>query len=78
MRLGQVKNYTMEELKKRISKKYHDIIDWEATMFYGFDGTFVIKDFGQKRQLLSADDYGAIEFCAFLYFGIFDKEVSKA
>lgn len=61
MRLGQVKSYTLEELKERISKKYHDIIDWDATMFCGFDGTFVLKDFGQKRKILSADDYGALK-----------------
>lgn len=61
MKLGQTKDYTLEELKERISKKYHDMIDWEATMFCGFDGTFVLKDNGQLRQLLSADDYGAVK-----------------
>ena len=61
MRLGQVKSYTEEELKQRISKKYHDMIDWKETMFLGFDGTFVLKDNGQLRQLLSADDYGAVK-----------------
>jgi predicted KAP-like P-loop ATPase len=60
MRLGQVKDYTLDELKQRISKKYHDMIDWNATMFCGFDGTFVLKDNGQLRCLLSADDYGTV------------------
>ena len=61
MRSGQVKSYSLEELKERISKKYHDMIDWEVTMYYGFDGTFVLKDNGQLRKLLSAVDYGTIK-----------------
>lgn len=37
-----MKRYTEEELKKRISKKYHSMIDWPATMFCGFDGCLVL------------------------------------
>jgi len=59
MRFGQVKDYTMEELKARISKKYHDMIDWETTMF-GWDGSIILKDNGQLRCYIGQADYGTI------------------
>lgn len=60
MRLGQVKDYTEEELKQRISKKYHDMIDWEATCYGYFDGGIILKDFGQLRKYIGQPDYGTI------------------
>lgn len=47
------KIYTKEELQRRISKKYHNMIDWDSTFFYGFDGYIVLIDNGQTTKLLS-------------------------
>ena len=44
-----MKRYTMEDLKKRISKKYHSMIDWEATMFCGFHGSLVLIENDQTH-----------------------------
>ena len=47
------KKYTEDELKKIISKKYHYMIDWEATMFCGFDGWIELIDNGQATTSLA-------------------------
>lgn len=47
-----MKNYTREDLEKRISKKYHSMIDWDSTMFLGFDGTLELVDNGQTTKSL--------------------------
>lgn len=54
------KNYSEEELKRIISKKYHSMIDWEATMFLGFDGTIILVANGQKTQTLFQSVYESI------------------
>ena len=48
-----MKAYTEQELRARISKKYHDMIDWEATMRFGFDGFVELIDNGQAMTSLS-------------------------
>ena len=56
-----MKRYTKEELMARISKKYHDMIDWEATMFCGFDGWIELVDNGQETKSLSPSLYEAVK-----------------
>ena len=56
-----MKRYTEEELKKRISKKYHDMIDWKSTMFCGFDGWIELVDNGQATTSLAPSLYGAVK-----------------
>lgn len=48
-----MKRYTEEELRARISKKYHDMIDWKSTMRFGFDGFIELVDNGQSMTSLS-------------------------
>ena len=55
-----MKRYTEEELKKKISKKYHSMIDWESTMAYGFDGVIDLVDDGQATTSLFPSLYGSI------------------
>ena len=55
-----MKRYTEEELKNRISKKYHSMIDWQLTMMYGFDGTIELIDNGQATTSLFKSLYGNI------------------
>ena len=56
-----MKRYTEEELRARISKKYHDMIDWEATMFCGFDGSIQLVDNGQATKCLYPSLYDCIK-----------------
>ena len=52
-----MKSYTEDQLKSRISKKYHKMIDWKSTMYLGFDGTIVLNDFGQATFSLTPSLY---------------------
>ena len=52
-----MKRYTEEELKKIISKKYHSMIDWQATMRFGFDGWVELVDNGQATTSLAPSLY---------------------
>lgn len=55
-----MKAYTEAELKKRISKKYHNMIDWKSTMYMGFDGTIELIDNGQSTKSLPQSLYESI------------------
>lgn len=55
-----MKQYTEPELRKIISKKYHSMIDWDATFKYGFDGFIELIDAGQNTTTLPASLYGSI------------------
>lgn len=55
-----MKQYTEEELKKRISKKYHYMIDWKNTLYMGFDGTIELIDNGQTTKALPKSLYNSI------------------
>lgn len=55
-----MKFYTEDQLKSKISRKYHKMIDWKSTMFKGFDGTIVLNDFGQVTTLLPISLYETI------------------
>lgn len=55
-----MKRYSEEELRKIISKKYHTMIDWESTMFQGFDGAIILVDNGQKTKTLFQSLYESV------------------
>ena len=52
-----MKKYTEEQIRKYISKKYHYMIDWEATMSMICDGDIVLLERGQATTYLSRGLY---------------------
>lgn len=59
--MSRIKHYTEDELKQIISKKYHSMIDWESTMFCGFDGSIQLIDNGQSTKCLYPSLYDCIK-----------------